>query len=72
MSASDAREGWKRPRDEREAPHPFFVEQDRHRVICRECPWFWERLGASYLRLRAAGVGHRHRMRQMARDQSWV
>ena len=42
-----------------DSPHPFFVEYQRHRVICRECPWFWERIGASYGDLRRMGQQHR-------------
>lgn len=62
------RQGWKRPRGEREAPHPFFVEYDRHRVICRECPWFWERVGAAFLDLKAMGQRHRENMRGAERS----
>lgn len=60
----EPRQGWKRPRGERETPHPYFVEIERHRVICRDCPWFWERLGASYLDLKSMGQRHRVIMRE--------
>ena len=42
----------------------MFVEVERHRVICRECPWFWVRLGATYLELREMGKRHRANMRE--------
>lgn len=58
------REPWKKARGEREAPHPVFVEFERHRVICRECPWFWVRVGATYLELREMGKRHRANMRE--------
>ena len=61
------REPWKKPRGEREGRHPLFVEVERHRVICRECPWFWVRLGATYLELREMGKRHRANMREVAR-----
>jgi hypothetical protein len=60
----DERGGWKKPRGEREAPHPSFVDVDRHRVVCRECPWYWTRLGASFLELREMGKRHRANMRE--------
>ena len=61
------REPWKKARGEREAPHPVFVEVERHRVICRECPWFWVRVGATYLELREMGKRHRANMREAGR-----
>lgn len=57
-------DGWRRPADP-DAPggHATWVEEDRHRVICRCCPWFRERLGATRAQLKAMGDAHRHATR---------
>jgi hypothetical protein len=64
--ALDLREGWKRPPSDDEAPHPYWVDYDHHRVVCRGCPWFWARLGATRYELKAMGNRHRANMRQEA------
>lgn len=56
------RGGWKVPSNGGEAPHPTYVEAERHRVICRECPWFAVHLGATPRQLLALGQWHRRAM----------
>lgn len=63
-SRLEPREGWKKPPTDHEAPHPFWVDYDRHRVICRECPWHWVRLGATRRELQMMGQRHRANMRE--------
>lgn len=55
-------DGWRRPLSEDEPPHPTYVDHERYRVVCRECPWFYVRLGASYRDLQLMGRQHRHNM----------
>lgn len=62
--APAVREGWKQPPTGREAPHPTVVDLDRHRVVCRECSWFWVLLGATQFELRQMGTRHRANMRE--------
>jgi len=58
------RTGWKRPRSDREGPHPVYIDADAYRVICRECSWFWSRRGATPYELRQVGKRHRANMRE--------
>ena len=66
VTGLDEREGWKRPPSEDEAPHPYWVDYERHRVVCRGCPWFWARIGATRFELKTMGNRHRANMRQGA------
>ncbi len=60
------RQGWKAPRKPHEAPHPTFIEPDHYRVVCRECGWYWARLGVTAYDLREMGKRHRANMREGA------
>ena len=52
------------PEHGRRRCYPYWIDYERHRVICRECPWFWVRLGATHLELREMGKRHRANMRE--------